>query len=142
VWPQALWCRRLRRPPARVASCLGAAGRAIHNEEISLNTSKLDGHPLGKTGDGHHEAEPVDPTEPGDHNFDTAVATVATVAVVGVGVLAFEAALLPGLALGVVTMLVPKFLPKIGPALSPVVKSTVRSAYKVGQKTRPLLWQR
>jgi Protein of unknown function (DUF5132) len=139
VWPQALWCRRLRRPPARVASCLGAAGRAIHNEEISLNTSKLDGHPLGKTGDGHHEAEPVDPTEPGDHNFDTAVATVATVAVVGVGVLAFEAALLPGLALDVVTMLVPKFLPKIGPALSPVVKSTVRSAYKVGQKTREMV---
>ena len=44
--------------------------------------------------------------------------------------------MLPGLALGVVTMLVPKFLPKIGTALSPVVKSTVRGAYRVGQKTK------
>jgi hypothetical protein len=81
-----------------------------------LNTSKLDGHVLGKTADGQHEAEPVDPTEQSDQNFDTAVATVATVAVVGVGVIAFEAALLPGLALGVVTMLVPKFLPKMSEA--------------------------
>ena len=101
-----------------------------------MNTSKLDGHVLGKTADGQHEAEPVDPTEQSDQNFDTAVATVATVAVVGVGVIAFEAALLPGLALGVVTMLVPKFLPKIGTALSPVVKSTVKGAYRVGQKTK------
>jgi hypothetical protein len=103
-----------------------------------LDKSKLDGQLLGKTAEGHHEAEPVDPTEQGDKTFDNAVATVATVAVVGVGVLAFEAALLPGLALGVVTMLVPQFLPKIGTAMSPVVKSTVRGAYKVGQKTREM----
>jgi hypothetical protein len=104
-----------------------------------LNTSKLDGHVLGKTADGQHEAEPVDPTEQSDQNFDTAVATAATVAVVGVGVIAFEAALLPGLALGVVTMLVPKFLPKIGTALSPAVKSTVRGAIGLARRPRKCL---
>jgi hypothetical protein len=43
------------------------------------------------------------------------LAQVATVAVVGVGCAAtFEAALLPGFALGVAAMLVPKVLPKTG----------------------------
>jgi hypothetical protein len=43
------------------------------------------------------------------------LAQVATVAVVGVGCAAtFEAALLPGFALGVAAMLVPKVLPKAG----------------------------
>ncbi len=44
------------------------------------------------------------------------VATVAMVGVVGVGVAVFEAALLPGLALGVAAMAAPKFVPKIGSA--------------------------
>jgi len=64
------------------------------------------------------------------------VATVATVGVVGVGVAVLEAALLPGVALGVAAMLAPKFVPKIGEALGPMFKSTVRGAYKLGQKTK------
>jgi hypothetical protein len=64
------------------------------------------------------------------------VATVATVGVVGVGVAVFEAALLPGLALGVVAMMAPKVAPKIGEALGPLFKSTVRGVYKFGQKTK------
>jgi len=64
------------------------------------------------------------------------VATVATVGVVGVGVAVFEAALLPGVALGVAAMLAPKFVPKIGEALGPMFKETVRGAYKLGQKTK------
>ena len=73
--------------------------------------------------------------EAGEVNKD-ALATVATVGVVAVGVALFEAALLPGLVIGVAAMLAPKYLPKFGSALSPVFKSTVRSAYKVGQKTK------
>jgi len=98
--------------------------------------SKLDGHSLN-----HEDAavEPTDPTEQGEQNYNTTAATVATVAVVGVGALVFEAALIPGLALGVAAMLVPKFLPQIGTALNPLVKSTVRSAYRVGRKTRDLV---
>jgi hypothetical protein len=102
--------------------------------------SKLDGHGLGKIAD-HEDAavEPTDPTEQSEQNFNTTAATVATVAVVGVGALVFEAALIPGLALGVAAMLVPKFLPQIGTALNPLVKTTVRSAYRVGRKTRELV---
>jgi hypothetical protein len=98
--------------------------------------SKLDGHSLD-----HEDAalEPTDPTEQGEQNFNGTAATVATVAVVGVGALVFEAALIPGLALGVAAMLVPKFLPQIGTALNPLMKSTVRGAYKVGRKTRELV---
>jgi hypothetical protein len=72
-------------------------------------------------------------------NINTAPATVATVAVVGIGALVFEAALIPGIALGVAAMLVPKFLPQIGNALNPLVKSTVRGAYRAGRKTREIL---
>jgi hypothetical protein len=98
--------------------------------------SKFDGNSLD-----HEDAaiEPTDPTEQGDQNFNTTAATVATVAVVGVGALVFEAALIPGLALGVAAMLVPKFLPQIGTALNPLVKSTVRGAYRVGRKTREMV---
>ena len=67
------------------------------------------------------------------------VATVATVGVVGVGVAMFEAALLPGLALGVAAMLAPKVMPQVGEALSPMFKSTVRGVYKLGRKTKELV---
>jgi len=46
---------------------------------------------------------------------DELVATAATIAVVGAGVIIFEAALLPGLVLGIATMLVPKYLPRLHP---------------------------
>jgi hypothetical protein len=67
------------------------------------------------------------------------VATVATVGVVGVGVALFEAALLPGVVLGVAAMAAPKFAPKLGSALSPLFKSTVRGVYKLGQKTKEIV---
>lgn len=67
------------------------------------------------------------------------VATVATVGVVGIGVAVFEAALLPGVALGVAAMAAPKFAPKIGSALGPLFKSTVRGIYKLGQKTKEIV---
>ncbi len=67
---------------------------------------------------------------------DTAIATAATVGVVAVGAVIFEAALIPGLVLGVAAVLAPQYLPKIGSALTPVFRSTVRGAYKLGQKSR------
>ena len=85
-----------------------------------------------------HPAE-TDPLAETHENREELVATAATVAVVGAGVLVFEAALLPGLVLGVAAMLVPKYLPKIGAAVNPLVKSTVRGAYKIGQKTKVMV---
>jgi hypothetical protein len=67
------------------------------------------------------------------------VATVATVAVVGVAAAAFEAALLPGIVLGVAAVAVPRYFPKIGGALNPLFRSTVRGVYKLGNKTREMM---
>ena len=63
----------------------------------------------------------------------------ATVGVVAVGVALFEAALLPGMVIGVAAMLAPKYVPKMGAVLTPMFKSTVRGAYKFGQKTREMV---
>ncbi len=67
------------------------------------------------------------------------VATVATVAVVGIAAAAFEAALLPGIVLGVAAVAVPRFLPRAGAALNPLFRSSVRGVYKMGQKTKEML---
>jgi hypothetical protein len=48
------------------------------------------------------------------------VATVATVAVVALGAAVFEAALLPGMILGVAAIEAPMAVPKIGAALDPL----------------------
>jgi len=64
---------------------------------------------------------------------------VATVAVVGIAAAAFEAALLPGVVLGVAAVAAPKYVPKMGAALNPLFRSTVRGAYKIGQKTKEML---
>ena len=58
---------------------------------------------------------------------------------VGIAAAAFEAALLPGIVLGVAAVAAPKYLPKMGAALNPLFRSTVRGAYKIGQKTKEML---
>jgi hypothetical protein len=68
-----------------------------------------------------------------------AVATIATVAVVGIGAAAFEAALLPGIILGVAAMWLPQYFPKMGETLNPLFRSTVRGVYKMGHKTREMI---
>ena len=88
--------------------------------------AERDGQPLS---DGNEAAE---------DNSD-AVATVATVAVVGIGAAAFEAALLPGIVLGVAAMWLPRYFPKMGEALNPLFRSTVRGAYKIGRKTKEMM---
>ena len=62
--------------------------------------------------------------------------TVATVVVVAAGAALFEAALLPGIVLGVAAMAAPKYLPKLADALGPVFKSTVRGTFKLAQKSK------
>jgi hypothetical protein len=48
--------------------------------------------------------------------------TVAAIVVVAVGAAVFEAALLPGIALGVAAVAVPKYLPKLGAAIESAVQ--------------------
>ena len=100
--------------------------------------TKLDG---ANVEDVHAEtaAEQHDPIDEAQMDQTDIVMTAATVAVVGVGVAVFEAALLPGVVLGVAAMLVPKVLPSVGQAVNPLFRSTVRGAYKLGQKTKEMV---
>lgn len=66
------------------------------------------------------------------------VGTVATVGVVAAGVVLMEAALLPGMVLGVAAVAAPNMLPKFGSMMAPAFKSAVRGLYKVGRKTKEL----
>ena len=70
-------------------------------------------------------------------NRSDVVATVATVAVVGIVAAAFEAALLPGIVLGVAAVSLPQHF--MGPALNPLFRTTVRGAYKIRQKTQEMM---
>ena len=56
---------------------------------------------------------------PEDGARDIAFATAATVGVAAVGVVVFEATLLPGLILGAAAALAPQYAPKLGSALRP-----------------------
>ena len=67
------------------------------------------------------------------------IATVATIGVVGVGVAVLEAALLPGVVLGVAAVAAPKYLPRLGSAMAPIFRSAVRGVYMAGRKTREIV---
>ncbi len=89
-----------------------------------------------------HEAAEVTDAEIAEQTSEDrsdVVATVATVAVVGIGAAAFEAALLPGLVLGVAAMWLPQYFPRMGETLNPLFRSTVRGVYKMGHKTREMM---
>lgn len=79
-----------------------------------------------------HDAENHDHA----HKTDDVVTTAATIGVVAVAAALFEAALIPGLAIGVAAALAPKYLPKLGDRLQPLLHTTVRGAYKLGRKAR------
>jgi Protein of unknown function (DUF5132) len=95
-----------------------------------------DGNLSNASEQGATAAEPID-SEGDDRSAVTA--TVATVAVLGIGAAAFEAALLPGIVLGVAAMWIPQHFPKIGEAFNPLFRSTVRGAYKFGRKTKEMM---
>src|ERR1700742_245264 len=92
----------------------------------TLRNGQDDAH-TGTAADEHHDHA----NENGGLNK-----TVATVVVVAAGAALFEAALLPGLVLGVAAMAAPKYLPKMAGALSPLFKSTVRGTFKLAQKSK------
>src|ERR1700749_2682151 len=87
-------------------------------------------------GDAHQDV-PAD--EAHDHENGGLNKTVATVVVVAAGAALFEAALLPGLVLGVAAVAAPNYLPKLGAALNPLFKSAGRGTYKLQQKSREMV---
>ena len=90
-----------------------------------MQTPKHDGNGSLETSE-HVHAPETEGIEPAGEDRSDMVATVATVAVVGIAAAAFEAALLPGIVLGVAAVAAPKYLPKMGAALNPL--SAPRSA--------------
>jgi hypothetical protein len=100
--------------------------------------AKLDGD--GSMSDASEQgATTAEPIDSGGDDRGGVTATVATVAVLGIGAAAFEAALLPGIVLGVAAMWLPQHFPKIGEAFNPLFRSTVRGAYKFGKKTKEMM---
>jgi hypothetical protein len=79
-----------------------------------------------------------DPIDEAPDDSGEIIATAATIAVVAVGAAVLEAALLPGIALGVVATLAPRALPSIGAALAPALRSSVRGVYRIGQRAREI----
>ncbi len=104
-----------------------------------MGKAKLDGVEPHEIDHAALAAEPRDPIEDVQDDQRDLLATAATVAVVGVGAAIFEAALLPGIVLGVAAMLVPKMLPNVGSAVGPLVRSGVRGAYVFGQKAKEMV---
>ncbi|MGD0562750.1 MAG: DUF5132 domain-containing protein [Roseiarcus sp.] len=101
--------------------------------------AKLDGAEAHEINNAHLASEPRDPIEDVQDDQRNLLTTAAAVAVVGVGVAVFEAALLPGVVLGVAAMLVPKVLPNVGAAMAPLLRTTVRGAYVFGQRTKEMV---
>jgi Protein of unknown function (DUF5132) len=62
--------------------------------------------------------------------------TALAVTAVGIGAVAFEAALLPGVILGVAAMWLPH---DVRQAFAPLAKPTVRGVYRIGQKSKELI---
>jgi hypothetical protein len=96
-----------------------------------------DGGPSDATEQGATAA--AEPIDSGGGDGSAVTATVATVAVVGIGAAALEAALLPGIVLGVAAMWLPQYFPKMGEAVNPLFRSTVRGAYKLSKKTKEMM---
>jgi len=124
------------------ASPFGFYGRV----ESLMAKAKVDGNGSFESAEEHVESvaapemvQEEGQENPENHGRSDVVATVATVAVVGIGAIAFEAALLPGLILGVAAMWLPQYFPKMGEAVNPLLRSTVRGAYKLGHKTREMM---
>jgi Protein of unknown function (DUF5132) len=88
---------------------------------------------------GHDAADKIDGANEHDESHEGGInKTVATVVVVAAGAALFEAALLPGLVLGIAAMAAPKYLPKLANSLNPLFKSTVRGTYKFAQKSKEM----
>ena len=83
----------------------------------------------------HSTDEAAEPLTNGADRDDM-LRTAATIGIIGVGAALFEAALIPGIIIGVAAAYAPKYLPKASAALQPTFKWAVRGAYKLSRKTR------
>ena len=72
----------------------------------------------------------------GEHCENSFATNAATIGVVAVGAALIEAALLPGILIGVAAAMAPKYLPKVGERIQPLMHSTLRGVYKLGHKAR------
>ncbi|MEJ0068645.1 MAG: DUF5132 domain-containing protein [Pseudomonadota bacterium] len=86
--------------------------------------------------DASPDAAPSEPSADARADQPDLMTKAITVGVIGVGVALFEAALIPGMIIGVAAMLAPKALPKLGAGVQPIFRSAVRGAYKAGQRAR------
>jgi hypothetical protein len=68
--------------------------------------------------------------------YASGIATAVTVAAVGIGAVALETALLPGVILGVAAMWLPH---DVRQAFGPLARSTARGVYRIGEKTKELI---
>jgi Protein of unknown function (DUF5132) len=71
-----------------------------------------------------------------EQNHGSGMATAVTVAAVGIGAATLEAALLPGVLLGVAAMWLPH---DVRQAFAPLARSTARGVYRIGEKARELI---
>ena len=85
------------------------------------------------------DGEPPTGDAPSGWGSGSFVETAAVVGVVAVGAALFEAALIPGIILGVGAMLVPKILPNLSDTFQSGFRATVRGAYQVGSKASRVL---
>jgi hypothetical protein len=117
--------------PAEVHNGHSHTGHA--SEAHNSHSHFADGHAEAPIGE---DAGAADEPAAALSNRDKIVATAATVGVVGVAAVVFEAALIPGIILGVAAALAPSYVPRLGAALNPLFRSTIRGAYKLGQRTK------
>src|SRR6516165_11368880 len=94
--------------------------------------------PPGHNGHNASTSEDIEAQSPDEQDDGGLNKTVATVVVVAAGAALFEAALLPGIAIGVAAVAAPKYFPKIAAGLTPLFKSTVRGTYKLAQKSKEM----
>jgi hypothetical protein len=113
--------------------------RALEILERSMIQTKLDGNDSSSDATEQGATTAAEPIDSGGDDRSDVIATAATVAVVGIGAAAFEAALLPGIVLGVAAMWLPQHFPKLGEALNPLFRTTVRGAYKLSKKTKEMM---
>jgi len=69
-------------------------------------------------------------------NSDEFSNKMITIGAVVVGAALFEAALIPGIAIGVAAALAPKLIPKLEKGLQPLFSSSIRGIYKIGRKAK------
>jgi hypothetical protein len=99
-----------------------ANGQADATGAVSGATAEVDGAAA------HVQAQDAEGNE--------LLTNIVTIGVVGVGAALIEAALIPGIVIGVAAAFAPKYVPQIGSKLRPLFKSTLGGVVRLSQKAR------